>query len=307
MVRTLAFIGCLTMAAACLTPHRAAADGPSGGSSKPKYTLRYRFNKGERLYWDVGHRARIRSTVGGSTQTVETSSDSLKVWLVEDVNSKGAITLVHQVDRVQMRHRTAGREETVVEIPSPDGKKPPFGYEQMADDVGVPLTRLTMYPTGKVVRRDDLRKQKRPTMTTHDAPMTIPLPAEPVAVGEKWSSENVVTAPLKRGGQKVVKLEQRFTLKDVRRDIATIEMETIVLTPVSEPEVQAHVVQSKMKGTIRFDLLTGRVVEQDLSLDEEVIGYPQTEASSMHYVMKFVEKYLPEPPKAAAARRSTAR
>jgi hypothetical protein len=62
-----------------------------------------------------------------------------------------------------------------------------------------------------------------------------------------------------------------------------------------------------MKGTIRFDLLTGRVVEQDLSLDEEVIGYPQTEASSMHYVMKFVEKYLPEPPKAAAARRSTAR
>jgi hypothetical protein len=301
MARTAVVVGLVTIAGTCLARRSAAADEPGASGAKPKFTLRYKFNQGERLYWEVGHRARIRSTVGGSTQTVETSSDSLKVWRVESVNGKGEITLVHQVDRVQMRHRTSGREETVVEIPSPDGKSPPLGYEQMADDVGVPLTRLTMDASGKVIRREDLRKQKRPTVTAHDAPMTIPLPTKPLAIGEKWSSENVVTAPRKQGGQKVVKLEQRFTLHDVRRDVATIALETLVLTPINEPEVQAHVVQSKMKGTIRFDLVTGRVVEQDLSLDEEVIGYPQTEASSMHYVMKFVEKYLPEPPKAAAA------
>jgi hypothetical protein len=137
--------------------------------------------------------------------------------------------------------------------------------------------------------------------------MTIPLPTKPLAIGESWSTENVVTAPRKQGGYKAVKLEQRYTLKDVRRDVATITLESIVLTPINEPEVQAHIVQSKMKGTIRFDLPTGRVVEQDLSLDEEVIGYPQTEASSMHYVMRFTEKYLPEPPKAAAGAKKVTR
>src|SRR5205085_815827 len=170
------------------------------------------------LYWQVGQRARIRSTAGGSTQTVETASDSTKVWHVESVGTDGEITLVHQVDHVHMRHSTSGREETVVEIPSPEGKKPPLGYEQMAEDIGVPLTRLVMDAHGSVIRREDLRKQKRPAPTTHDAPMTIPLPAKAVAIGESWSSETSVTAPRKDGTYKRVKLEQRFMLKEVNED-----------------------------------------------------------------------------------------
>ncbi len=267
-----------------------------------KYTLEYKFQVGETPYWEVGHRARIRSTVGGSTQVVETASDSTKVWHVESVSPKGEITLVHQVDHVRMRYSTSGREETIVEIPSPDGKKPPLGYEQMAEDIGVPLTRLVMDRRGNVIRRDDLRKKKRPALTTNDAPMTIPLPAGPVAIGDHWSNEYVVKAPRKQGGFKIVKLEQRFTLKEVNRDIATIAVESIVLTPVNEPEVQAHLVQSKTKGTIKFDLVAGRVIHQDLSLDEEVIGVPLGEASSMHYVMHFTEKYLREPPQTARAK-----
>ncbi len=111
--------------------------------------------------------------------------------------------------------------------------------------------------------------------------------------------------PRKQGGFKVVKLEQRFTLKEVSRDIATIDVESIVLTPVNEPEVQAHLVQSKTKGTIKFDLVAGRVIQQELSLDEEIIGVPHGEASSMHYVMKFTERYLREPPATARGKAKT--
>jgi hypothetical protein len=282
----------------------ARADEPVLRSSH-KYVLEYKFDAGETPYWEVSHRQKIRSTAGGSTQTVETASDSTKVWRVESVSPKGEITLVHQVDHVRMRHSTSGREETVVEIPSPDGKKPPLGYEQMADDVGVPLTRLVMDRHGNVIDRKDLRKKQRPALTAQDSPMTIPLPARPVAVGERWSNEYTVKAPRKHGGFKHVKLEQRFTLKEVSRDIATIAVDNTVLTPVNEPEVQAHVAQSKSKGTIKFDLVAGRVVHQDLSLDEEVIGVPLGEASSMHYVMRFTEKYLREPPQTARAKAKT--
>jgi hypothetical protein len=290
----------------------AACWSEAQGDDKPekpqeKYTLEYKFEADENPYWEVTHKARIRSTVGGTTQVVETSSDSTKVWRIESVNSKGEITLVHQVDRVRMRHSTSGREETVVEIPSPDGKKPPIGYEQMAEDVGVPLTRLVMDRRGQVIRREDLRKKKRPTPNTHDAPMTIPLPAQPVGIGERWSHEFIIRAPRKQGGFKVVKLEQRFTLKEVSRDIAVIAVESIVLTPVNEPEVQAHLVQSKSKGTIKFDLVAGRVIHQDLSLDEQIIGVPHGEASSMHYVTRFTERYAREPQTARGKAKSTVR
>jgi len=270
-----------------------------------KYTLQYKFKAGERVYWEVSHRARIRSTVGGSSQLVETSSDSTKLWHVESVSPTGEITLVHQVERVLMRHRVQGREETVVEVPAPNGKKLPLGYEQMAADVGVPLTRLVMDRRGGVIRRDDLRKNKRQTQVTQDAPMTIPLPAQAVSIGEQWSSETAIVAPRKDGTFKRVKLEQRFTLKEVSRGIATIELESIVLTPVNEPEVQAHLVQSKTKGKIKFDLALGRVIDQDLGFDEEVIGVPNGEASSMHYVMRFTERYLHDPPPTAAKQTAT--
>src|SRR5262245_53069872 len=102
----------------------APAQDESAAGAAQKHTLQYKLKEGETLYWQVGHRARIRSTAGGSTQTVETASDSTKVWRIESVDSAGQITLVHQVDHVHMRHSTAGREETVVEIPSPDGRKP---------------------------------------------------------------------------------------------------------------------------------------------------------------------------------------
>lgn len=276
--------------------------GSGAARAAEKHTLRYQFKTGEKVYWEVAHRARIRSTAGGSTQVVETSSDSLKVWKVENIDDKGQITLVHQVDRVLMRHKFAGRAETVVEIPSPSGKSPPVGYEQMADDVGVPLTRVVMDARGAVVSREDLRKKKRPGATAQDSPITMLLPPSAVAVGESWSQETSVTAPRRDGTFKRVKLEQRFTLKEVKDGIAAIALESIILTPVHEPEVQAHLAQSKTKGTIKFDLQAGRVIEQDLGLDEEVIGYPLGEASSMHYVIRFTEKYLREPPQTARKR-----
>jgi len=281
-------LGFLALAA----PLRGEETGTAGKTSV-KFTLQYKFRAGETVAWEVGHQARIRSTAGGTTQLVETASDSTKVWRVSAVNEKGEITFVHSVERVQMRHKTTGREETVVEVPLPDGKQLPFGYEQMAEDVGVPLSRIVMDSTGRLIQREDLRKNPRPTVSGYEGPLTIPLPDHPVAVGESWANQHVVSAPRKDGTFKRVKLEQRFTLKDVRLDTATIFVESIVLTPVDEPAVQVHLVQSKTKGTITFDIAQGRVVAQKLTLDEEIIGVPLGEASSMHYVMSFTEKLVP--------------
>jgi hypothetical protein len=229
---------------------------------------------------------------------METASDSVKVWRVEEANRQGQITLVHSVASVRMKHKSSGREETEVELPCPPDKKIPLGYEGIAGDVGVPLTRITMDTRGNIIERVDLRQRKRASTSGYEGPLTLPLPSHPIAVGETWTNPHVVSAPRKDGTFKQVKVEQRFTLQGVRDQVASIYVECIVLTPIREPEIKVHLVQSKTRGTVRFDLRAGRVIEQDLSLDEEIIGAPLGDASSMHYVMQFTEKYLAGPPKA---------
>jgi hypothetical protein len=287
------------LAGLILTMASAARADEAGSNAGQKHALQYKFKAGETLHWEVSHRAKIRTTAGGSSQVVETISDSVKVWQVSDVNAQGQMTFVHSVARVTLRHRTSGREETVVELPLPPGKPAPFGYEQAASDVGIPLTRVTIDGAGKIIKRDDLRQRKRPSTSGYEGPMTIPLPSEPVAVGERWTNEHVVSAPRQDGTFKQVRLEQRFTLKSVKNQIATIFVESVLLSPVREPEIKVHLVQSKTRGTLKFDMAAGRVIEQDLSLDEEIIGFPLGDASSMHYVMTFTEKFSKEPPQAA--------
>jgi len=122
MFRTGLLLGTVMSILASFAGAGAQAEDEQTTVAAQKHTLQYKLKEGETLYWQVSHRARIRSTAGGSTQTVETASDSTKVWRVESVDANGQITLVHQVDHVHMRHSTAGREETAVEIPSPTAK-----------------------------------------------------------------------------------------------------------------------------------------------------------------------------------------
>jgi hypothetical protein len=75
------------------------------------------------------------------------------------------------------------------------------------------------------------------------------------------------------------------------------------LTPVNNPKIQAQLVQRMTQGVIRFDIDAGRVLSQKLELDERVLGFQGPE-SSLHYLGRFTEEYLPPEPKMAAKRTS---
>ena len=260
--------------------------------AKTKYTLRYKLKAGDHLRWNVAHQANIRTTAGGSTQRVETESESVKVWRVIDVADNGQLTFVHSVDSVRMRHQARGREAIEVAFPLPSGKKAPLGYESVGEDVGVPLTKVVMNARGEVVERIDLRRRKKASTTGYEGPLTIPLPEQGVSVGERWTEMHLVLAPRKDRTRQRVKLQQRFQLQSVENGIATIGVESVVLTPIDDPTVKIHLVQSKTRGTVKFDMTRGRIVEQNLSLDEEIIGAPLGDASSTHYQMQFKETLM---------------
>ena len=286
-----------TLQAAESTP--ATASAPAGDAATaapsadaPKYRLRYRFKAGETIRWQVEHRARVTTTVSGSTQTAETLSRSIKVWRVKEMAAapQPAVIFEHLVENVEMRQKISGREEVVYN--SATDVVAPAGFEQAAQSVGVVLARVTMDLRGVIVNREG----NATTDAEAQSPLTLPLPEGDVPVGHTWYAPSETTVKLSSGESRLIKLRQRCTLAEVRDGIAKIEVESQVLTPIrEEPEIEAQLIQRQSAGELQFDLAAGRLLAQRLELDKRVVGF-SGDQSSLHYVTRFTEDLVPSIP-----------
>jgi len=266
----------------------------SASAEEEKYSLRYRFHPGETLRWNVEHRSLVRTAVSGTAQTAETISTSVKAWRVKEVKPDGAVRFEHMVEWVDMRQKLAGSSE--VRYDSRTDAKPPMGFEDVAASVGVPLSIITMDARGKILQRE--RKETK-GVATNEGAMTIPLPDEPVAVGHVWTFPCDIDVPLESGGIKKIKAVQYFKLESVKTGVASIRVSTQIISPVTEPAIEAQLVQRESTGLVRFDIDAGRIIGQQMDVDKHVVGF-HGETSSLHYVTRFTEQWISEPPRSAA-------
>ena len=167
--------------------------------------------------------------------------------------------------------------------------------------MGVPLSTIRLTPYGKVVKRTVEHKQPG---ADQDAPIMILLPEEPVAVGATWDEPQDVSIELQTGGNKVIQTRRHFELKDVTSGVADIEMTYQVLSPITA-NVEAQLVQRLMKGTIRFDIKQGRILNQQMDVDQHVLGFAGA-TSSMYYVMRLKETLLTDNPEVAYQKKKKA-
>jgi len=284
---TFLFVGVLVTAFACF-PMSGRARAESEDAAE-KYTLRYRFEPGETIRWKVSHRNRVRTTVAGVTQRAESTSESVKVWQVREVKPDRSATFVYSVEEVRMRQILSGRDEVLFDSESDD--EPPHGFEQVAEAVGRPLSTVTLSNCGEVLQRERQRElQTTPIENEGDIP--IPLPDEPVAIGERWSRPHEVQVRSEAGGVQTIRTRQTFTLQSVRYGVAVIRVRTAVLTPVRDPAIEAQLTQSAASGEVRFDIDAGRVLSQQMDTDKRVVGF-RGEASSLHYLTRFTEELIP--------------
>lgn len=258
---------------------------PVHGQATPRYELRYRFRPGEELQWQVIHRARVRTTVAQTEQTAETLSRSTKTWKVLEVDAKGTGKFELRVDDVEMTHRISDGKE--VRYDSRSGDPPPAGFADVGKTIGKPLAIITLTQRGEVVERKQLQPE---ALQTHGY-LTVPFPENPVKIGESWTVPDEVTVPLRNGIVKKIQIQQKFTLEDVKNDIAVIRIGTQVLTPITDPEVEVQLVQRLSEGTVRFDMSAGRIISQEIEVDRQVVGF-QGEASAFHYQTRFTEELL---------------
>ena len=267
---------------------------PAATPAADKYTLRYKFREGEEIRSKVSNLATIETTIAGNTQTTEMVSISTKLWRITGVDAASQITFEHTVEAVDMRNQMSGRQE--VRYNSATDKTAPPGYADIAQTIGKPLTVVTIDPLGAVLKRE---QRQRTNLDNTGSVLVVPLPKEPIALGHVWTLPVEVLLPLKDGSHKSIQTRQRYELKKVEGSVATIAVETQILTPVSNPEIRAQLIQRMWQGTMDFDIDSGRMIGQRTDLDERVLGFSGPE-SSMHYVARVTEELLPAVAKTAA-------
>jgi len=270
----------------------AAVKVASSSSASPKsatgetYSLRYKLRKGEEIRTKVSQLATIETTISGSTQTTQMISLSTKLWRIKSVDTSGKITFEHLVENVDMRNEMSGRQE--VHYNSQTDKAAPPGYEDVAKSLNTPLAVVSMDTAGTVLSRDE---KHRPAIDASGSVLVMPLPKEAVAIGYVWMLPGEVNVPLEDGSVKTIQTRQRYELEEVKDGIATISVETQILTPVSNPKIRSQLIQRLWKGHIRFDIDAGRMISQRTDLDERVLSFSGPE-SSMHYVARFTEEMV---------------
>lgn len=237
-------------------------------------TLAYRFREGDRIDMEVAHRALTETTMNGTTQAVETMTDSTKTWRVVATDDAGRATLEHSVDDVTMTSRTSDRGE--IRWSSRGDAAPPPGYEGVRPSLGVPLSRLVIDRAGRVIERQELRPS--PPSSTGDL-VVVPLPDGPVTPGAEWTIPQEVVVEVPNGPRKLVRTRLRYRLDSVADGIATIRVDTTVLTPVDDPRLEARLLERIWDGEIRFDIDAGRVISRRTGIDRRVVGFGGPESS----------------------------
>ena len=271
---------CLGLAVAVI------AAGCGAAAGEEPVLLRYGFHAGDALESRVEHRALTETTMNGVTQSVETMTDSTRTWKVTGVDGEGTATLEQVVDDVTMTSRTSDRGE--VRWTSAGESEPPPGYEGVRLSLGVPLVRLQVATDGRILERRELRPC--PAAASGDL-VVVPLPDEPVLVGHEWTIPQEIVVEVPGGPRKAVRTRLRYRLEAVRDGIATIAVDTTVLTPVDDPRLEARLLERIWDGEIRFDIAAGRITSRKTAIDRRVVGFGGPE-SSVRYKASLEERLV---------------
>ena len=246
--------------------------------------LRYRFEPGEKIVMDVAHRALTETVIGGTKQAVETATDSTKVWTVVAVDATGRATIEHSVDDVTMSSRTSDKGET--RWSSRDEGPVPPDYEPVRQSLGVPLSRLVIDATGRVIERRDYKPT--PPSNTGDL-MVVPLPDEPATVGTEWTVPQEVVVEVPNGPRRAVKTRLRYRVASLRDGVATIDVDTTVLTPLDDPRLESRLLERIWDGEVEFDVARGRLLSRSTGVDRRVVGFSGPQ-SSVRYKSSLEER-----------------
>lgn len=247
------------------------------------YLLRYKYQPGETIRYAVEQLVSVDTSIAGNRQQTQLRSRSGRSLKMEAVDpSSGVMQFAHTVEYVDMWSEVTGREAQ--QYDSRKDKDPPPGYEQVAQNIGKPISTIFMSPLGQIVDRRDLVPQ--PDLGLGG--VSIPFPEAEIPIGFTWNQPLEVKVRLEDQRIKVVKTREVYRLERVETGVATISIKTEVLTPLDDARVKSQIIQRISQGEMRFDIDSGRLLSRQLDWDESVVGFAGAD-SNMKYLSRFTE------------------
>src|SRR5262249_23942490 len=248
-------------------------------------TLRYKFNKGEKLNYVMEQKVKMSMSVAGQDIEVDIGQTIDMTWNVKDVDAQGKAKMTQKFDRV--RFNMSGGPVGKIEYDSKDGKgiEGPLGkilgpmLKAMADveltlsmdtqgkisDVTVPdkiVQAFKKVPGGGAGLGEMFSEDGLKHMMDQSG---LNLPKDAVAKGSSWDQKmdlktgmmamkveiaNTLDAPVKRDGKELqrVSMKPKITLESKEKSPAQIKLKS-----------------QDNKGTAYFDNAAGRLVETNMT------------------------------------------
>ncbi len=228
------------------------------------YALKYRFKPGQFVHYEVESSTSMTIVAKEYRQTTHETRNSQKHFRVVSVASDGGAVLEPMIDHVAITIQND--EDKPITFDSSIDERPSKVFRPVKESIGKTLVRLRYNATGEAtevlpVSGTDQRVSTEPAQ---HAFLTV-LPEKPVAIGESWNDDFDVPISVRltenRMGKRSVPIRRRYTLKDVKDDIATIEFRIYPLDVIREPELQAQLIQRSLSGEVKFDIKNGMQIE----------------------------------------------
>lgn len=249
------------------------------------YLLQYRFEPGESMKMKVVQLVSMQTRIDGNDQNVQSRSVSTRRWDVTAVDEDGNVTFTHTIMQASMWQKVTGKDE--IRYDSTKDKKAPETYRAIAEKLGKPISTITMTREGKLLQRKDQARQFDAGIDS----LAIPLPGTSIRLGFRWYTPEKLRIRTETGTYRTVQLRRQYRLEKVQAGVATISINTQVLTPLDDPKVKSQIVQRMQDGSVRFDLEKGRILSRQLDLDQRVIGF-NGPTSLMHYLARTREEVV---------------
>jgi hypothetical protein len=261
--------------------------------------MRFRYEPGQIIRYVTTDDSVVEVEHNAEATKVDYSTKAWKHFRVKSISESGVATLELVFDRV---HMSAGGADGKAEFDSQRPGGAPAQFAHILDFIGRPSVELDVDTNGVVtaVKTFGGRSSQGSDIPTSvvaglerevQAPLT--LPGRPVQIGDTWQERFDVPVLVEENRfTRKIKLQRSFTLASVAGTVATIEVDTIILTPINDPKLTAQLVQRTPSGVIQFDVALGHMLSTRTFLSNEVVGH-EGPGSKLKVIRTFAEELAP--------------
>ena len=280
-----------------------AAPKPSNDSEETanqKYLLRYKFEKGEQVYYQVQHKTKMHSRLGQAVEIAKNESSIKKHFRVLSIDKKQNAILELMLDQVTMNASYDGGE--AITWNSTEDQAVPPQFRAIKNSIGRPLARIKISSQGKLLSVPHVDSQMKKhsnifnkgVQSADNDPsrnFLVVFPESEITVGDSWTNKIEVPFSVSKKLHKPATLQRRYKLLSVKGTEAVIELKTTLLTIINDPTIRVQLIQRAPAGTITFDIEQGKIKSRDLTIDKTEIGALGPK-SSLHAVSSIKETML---------------